>query len=75
MPGGHYILNNVPAGSILSVSYVGMKPQEITVGNAARQTINVKMEMDAIDEVVVVAFGTQKRRASSPRSKPSIPRS
>ena len=61
--GGHYILNNVPAGSILSVSYVGMKPQEITVGNAARQTINVKMEMDAIDEVVVVAFGTQKKES------------
>lgn len=40
-----------------------MKPQEITVGNAARQTINVKMEMDAIDEVVVVAFGTQKKES------------
>ncbi|MCD7795438.1 MAG: carboxypeptidase-like regulatory domain-containing protein, partial [Alistipes sp.] len=60
---GHYILNNVPTGSILSISYVGMKPQEITVSAAARQTINVKMDADTIDEVVVVAFGTQKKES------------
>lgn len=60
---GDYMLNNVPAGSILSISYVGMKPQQIAVSTAARQTIHVKMEADMIDEVVVVAFGTQKKES------------
>lgn len=60
---GRYQLTNVPPGSILAVSYVGMKPQEITLGSAVRQTIDVKMEADILDEVVIVAFGTQKKES------------
>src|SRR5690606_25814938 len=45
----------------LEFSFVGMKHQEILVGN--QMTINVTMEEDAvgIDEVVVIGYGVQKR--------------
>lgn len=46
---------------ILVFSYVGYSRQEITVGN--QTTINVKLVADhaALDEVVVVGYGTQRK--------------
>ena len=45
----------------LQVSFVGMKTQEIAIGN--RTTFNVRLEEEAIalEEVVAVGYGTQKR--------------
>lgn len=53
---------DVPNGSsVLVFSYIGYKRQEVTVGN--QSTINVSMESDAgaLEEVVVVGYGTQRR--------------
>ena len=52
---------SVSSGATLVVSYIGMKPQEVKVGNSS--TINVSLESsnEQIDEVVVVGYGTQKR--------------
>ncbi len=53
----------VPSGQkILVVSYIGYKTQEVTLGTG--NTINVKMEPDtqALDEVVVIGYGTMKKR-------------
>ena len=53
---------SVPNGqAVLVFSSVGSISQEITVGN--RSTINVKVETDtrALNEVVVVGYGTQKK--------------
>ncbi|MCX6218104.1 TonB-dependent receptor [Spirosoma sp.] len=53
---------DVPNGSsVLVFSYIGYRKREITVGN--QSIINVSMEADAgaLDEVVVVGYGTQKR--------------
>lgn len=49
-------------GDILSFSYIGYAEQEIAVGN--RQLINVKLAEDfkALDEVVVVGYGTMLKR-------------
>ncbi|WP_353780178.1 SusC/RagA family TonB-linked outer membrane protein [Winogradskyella sp. 3972H.M.0a.05] len=51
---------NASEGEILVFSFVGMKTVEITVG--ANNTINLTMQEDAesLDEVVVVAYGTEK---------------
>lgn len=51
----------VPKGAVLQFSYIGMKTQEITVGDAT--TINITMNEDTstLDEVVVVGYGTQKK--------------
>ncbi|WP_245859760.1 TonB-dependent receptor plug domain-containing protein [Spirosoma aerolatum] len=53
---------DVPNGSsVLVFSYIGYKKQEITVGN--QSVVNVSLESDAgaLEEVVVVGYGTQKR--------------
>lgn len=58
---GHYSINVSGFKSVLKFTYIGMKPQEITVGHA--QTVNVIMQEDTrlMDEVVVVGYGTQKK--------------
>ena len=52
----------VSNGAILQFSMIGMKPQEIPVGN--QSTINVELADDAqaLEEVVVVGYGTQRKR-------------
>ncbi|MCX2680958.1 TonB-dependent receptor [Galbibacter sp. EGI 63066] len=58
---GNYTLNNVPSDAVLVFSYVGMSTQEIPVDG--RSTIDVVMQEDAqaLDEVIVVGYGTQTR--------------
>ena len=61
---GTYSLPDVPGGSkaVLEFSYIGFKPIEVTVGN--QKVINVTMVEDSeqLEEVVVVAYGTQKKK-------------
>jgi TonB-dependent starch-binding outer membrane protein SusC len=47
--------------SVLVFSYVGMISQEVTVGNVPRLTITLKDSPNALNEVVVVGYGTQKK--------------
>ena len=51
-----------PDDAVLSVSYVGYSTQEVAV--ASRTTIEVRLEEDAqrLDEVVVVGYGTVRRK-------------
>ena len=58
---GNYSLTNIPDDGILVFSFVGMKTQEVVIGNQA--TINVAMAEDAIglEEVVAVGYGTMKK--------------
>ena len=53
---------NVGANAVLVVSSIGYKTEEITVGN--RTNLNVILEEDALflDEVVVVGYGTARKR-------------
>lgn len=57
---GNYSIDTASSG-ILEYSYIGYFTQEINIGG--KTTINVTMEpsMEAIDEVVVVGYGSQKR--------------
>ena len=58
---GNYILQNVPSNSVLIISYVGMKTQDVSVNG--RSEIKVKMDADShvLDELVVVGYGVQKK--------------
>jgi len=53
---------DVPKNATLVISYIGYKSQEILVGN--RNTIQIRLLEDtqALDEVVVVAYGTAKKK-------------
>lgn len=52
----------VPANAVLTFSYIGYQQQTVEVDG--RSTINVTMKEDqqALDEVVVIGYGTVKRR-------------
>ncbi|WP_044060368.1 SusC/RagA family TonB-linked outer membrane protein [Proteiniphilum acetatigenes] len=61
---GDYVLNNVEAGNTLRFSFMGFVTQEFTV-ETGKPVINVIMleETSMLDEVTVVAFGTQKKES------------
>lgn len=58
---GNYILNNVPSGSLIEISYVGMGAEEYSVTNQPEQVLDVELSASSLDDAVVVAFGTQKK--------------
>lgn len=57
---GNFSLN-VPDNSIIIVSYVGYKSQEITVGSQKTLSIILVPDNKILDEVVVVGYGTVKK--------------
>ncbi|MCX6236667.1 MAG: TonB-dependent receptor [Bacteroidia bacterium] len=59
---GNYTLSSIPDNSTLQFSFVGMKSQLISV--QGKPIINVVLEEDklAIDEVIVIGYGTAKRQ-------------
>ena len=52
---------DVEEGAILVVSYIGFSNQEIKVGNQTNLSIAMKEDAEALDELVVVGYGTQKK--------------
>lgn len=58
---GMYSLKNIPSGATLVFSFVGMRAQEVVVGQ--EKTIDVVLEEETvgIEEVVAVGYGTQKK--------------
>lgn len=54
---------DVPAGkNTLEVSYIGYKNQTITIGNNTQLNIKLQPDTQALDEVVVIGYGTVKKR-------------
>lgn len=51
----------VSSSAILQLSYIGYVTQEITVTNATSYNIRLKEDTQALDEVVVVGYGTIRR--------------
>lgn len=59
---GNYSINgNIHQNSVLEVNYIGMSPQKIKVGNRNKIDIMLYSNTEALDEVVVVGYGTQKK--------------
>ncbi len=59
---GDYTLSgDITDKSVLEVTYIGMKKQEITVGNRTRINITMTSDNEMLDEVIVVGYGTQKK--------------
>ena len=49
------------AGGTIVVSYIGYKPQVVTVGNKSSVNITMTEDRSVLDEVVVTGYGTQKK--------------
>lgn len=58
---GRFSLDNVPANAILQISYIGYLPQEIEVGNQSNFTIVLNEDNQALDEVVVIGYGSVRK--------------
>ncbi|HHU34900.1 MAG TPA: hypothetical protein GXZ49_06685, partial [Bacteroidetes bacterium] len=59
---GNYTIEVPSTSSVLSYSFIGYISQEVVVGN--QRTINIVLAEDVqqLDEVVVVGYGTQAKR-------------
>ncbi|MDR0938524.1 MAG: TonB-dependent receptor plug domain-containing protein [Mediterranea sp.] len=60
---GRYSITVEGDGGVLEFSYIGMKRQEVPIGN--QSVINITLEPDSqtLDDVVVVGFGKQKKES------------
>ncbi|KAA6299976.1 MAG: TonB-dependent receptor SusC, partial [Candidatus Ordinivivax streblomastigis] len=52
---------DVPAGSVLELSYIGYIKQEVNVRNQTNIRASLQENAKLLDEVVVVGFGTQRK--------------
>jgi TonB-linked SusC/RagA family outer membrane protein len=53
---------SVPANATLVISYVGYPDQKVEVGNRTRVDVIMKLTNQSLGEVIVVGYGTQKKR-------------
>ncbi|MGQ8336262.1 TonB-dependent receptor [Sunxiuqinia sp. A32] len=60
---GKYSISGLSNGDILVYSFVGMKTQEITVGNNLVIDIDLEEETVGLEEVVAVGYGTQRKES------------
>ncbi|MFV0505088.1 MAG: SusC/RagA family TonB-linked outer membrane protein [Bacteroidales bacterium] len=58
---GRYSVANVGESDILVFSFMGMKTQEVEVHNQNSINVNMKDELEVLNEVVVVGYGVQKK--------------
>ncbi len=58
---GNFTLEGVKKGDVLVISFVGMKTQEITWNGQRNVNVTLVSDMQNLDEVVVVAYGTAKK--------------
>ena len=60
---GNYSLSDVPSDATLVFSFVGMETQEINVANRTKIDVTLQEEAVALQEVVAVGYGTQRRES------------
>ncbi|MEJ7830750.1 MAG: carboxypeptidase-like regulatory domain-containing protein, partial [Segetibacter sp.] len=58
---GSFVMNVNGASSVLSISSVGYETKEVTVGAQNNLTVSLATKAAALDEVVVVGYGTVKK--------------
>lgn len=58
---GHYSIEVPGPNSILVFSFVGYAPSEVTVQNQTELNVALREDIQGLEEVVVVGYGTQKK--------------
>lgn len=58
---GVAVIENVPANAIMQISFIGYLTKEIPVGNQTNLQISLVEDSKALDEVVVVGYGVQRK--------------
>lgn len=58
---GQFTLSDVPVGAVLQVSFIGYLTQDIKIENQSTVNVILKEDSQALDEVVVVGYGTMRK--------------
>lgn len=58
---GTYSIGNVKPGSVLVFSFVGMKSQDVSIGNKTVINVSLIEESIGIEEVVAIGYGVAKK--------------
>ena len=58
---GKVVLENLKKGDVIQISYIGYATQEITYTGQPSIPVTLKEDTQALQEVVVVGYGTQKK--------------
>ena len=60
---GNAVIQGVPNGAVIVVSYIGYVTQEIQLQNGQNSlTVTLREDAETLDEVVVVGYGTQAKK-------------
>ncbi|MDX1542873.1 MAG: TonB-dependent receptor [Christiangramia sp.] len=59
---GNFTLENVEVGDVFRVSFLGFASTEIEVTASSNYSVSLQEDAGQLDEVVVVGYGTQKKR-------------
>ena len=62
---GEFKLDISSGDKVIEFSFVGMKSQEVTIGEQSNFNITMTEDVVGIDEVVVVGYGTQRKVTST----------
>jgi TonB-dependent starch-binding outer membrane protein SusC len=57
---GSFVIN-APADAVLTISFIGYATQEIAVGSRTRIAVTLQEDVQALEEVVVVGYGTVRK--------------
>ena len=58
---GKYSISSVPNDAVLVFSFIGMKTQEIVVGEQTNIDIIMEFDSYSLNEVITIGYGTQKK--------------
>ena len=58
---GNFTITNVPEGAVLQVSFIGYLTKELPVGNQTTFNVMLTEDSQALEEVVVVGYGVQRK--------------
>lgn len=67
---GDFIISNVPQSATLVISYIGYITKEVPVGQQQSLRIVLAEDLQTLDEVIVVGYGTMKKAISRGLSRP-----
>ena len=59
---GNYEMRVSDVNSVLEVSYLGYKTQEVVVGSQTKIDVILEIDANELDEIIVVGYGVQKKK-------------
>ena len=59
---GNFTISGVDIGATISLSYIGYVTKDIVVADNSKLTIQLEEDLAQLDEVVVVGYGTQRKK-------------